>query len=137
MRNINKQALREAAQEATGAHARLSVMPAGDIFDISQHEGTQLDADITALNAFNEAANPATVLALLDEMEAAEKRNAELEGIVFSVKLPVAPLQHETLKLCLETSDGYGMQKGAEYMRDEIIKVLHAAGIGVKGGGLR
>lgn len=73
MTALNKQALREAAQEATGAHARLSVMPAGDIFDISQHEGTQLDADITALNAFNEAANPATVLALLDEMEAKDK----------------------------------------------------------------
>ncbi|WP_233441386.1 ead/Ea22-like family protein [Enterobacter asburiae] len=67
---MDKQALREAAQEATGAHDRLSVMPADDIFDISQHEGTQLDADITALNAFNSAANPATVLALLDELEA-------------------------------------------------------------------
>ncbi|MGK6416856.1 ead/Ea22-like family protein [Citrobacter freundii] len=77
MTALNKQALREAAQEATVAHARLSVMPADDIFDISQHEGTQLDADITALNAFNEAANPATVLALLDELEAAEKRIAE------------------------------------------------------------
>ncbi|MFJ0492830.1 hypothetical protein [Citrobacter werkmanii] len=70
---------------------------------------------------------------LKDGLEAAEKRIAELEGMVFSVKLPVAPLQYETLKLCLEPSDGYGMQKGAEYMRDEIIKVLHAAGIGVKG----
>jgi hypothetical protein len=69
---INKQALREAAEKATGAHDRLSVMPADDIFDISPHEGTQLDADITDLNAFNEAANPATVLALLDELEAAE-----------------------------------------------------------------
>lgn len=80
MSSINKQALREVAQEATGAHDRLSVMPADDIFDISQHDGTQLDADITALNAFNEAANPATVLALLDELEAAEKRIAELEA---------------------------------------------------------
>lgn len=89
MSNINKQALREAAQEATGAHARLSVMPAGDIFDISQHEGTQLDADITALNAFNEAANPVVVLALLDERERNQqyikRRDQENEDIALTV----------------------------------------------------
>lgn len=80
MRNIDKQALREIAAEAVGAHERLSVMPPDDIFDISLAEGTQLDADITALNALNSAANPTTVLALLDELEAAEKRIAELEA---------------------------------------------------------
>ncbi|CAM7197746.1 ead/Ea22-like family protein [Enterobacter rongchengensis] len=79
MSNIDKQALREAAEAAIGAHERLSVMPPDDIFDISLAEGTQLDADITALNALNSTANPATVLALLDELEAAEKRIAELE----------------------------------------------------------
>ncbi len=78
MSNIDKQALREIAAEAVGAHERLSVMPPDDIFDISLAEGTQLDADITALNALNSAANPATVLALLDELEASEKLNAEL-----------------------------------------------------------
>ncbi|ELD7972006.1 ead/Ea22-like family protein [Escherichia coli] len=75
----NKQALREIAAAAVGAHERLSVMPPDDIFDISLAEGTQLDADITALNALNSAANPTTVLAMLDELEAAEKRIAELE----------------------------------------------------------
>ncbi|NBC77215.1 ead/Ea22-like family protein [Enterobacter asburiae] len=70
MSNIDKQALREAAEAAIGAHERLSVMPPDDIFDISLAEGTQLDADITALNALNSTANPATVLALLDELEA-------------------------------------------------------------------
>lgn len=80
MSNIDKQALREIAAAAVGAHERLSVMPPDDIFDISLAEGTQLDADITALNALNSAANPATVLALLDELEAAEKRIAELEA---------------------------------------------------------
>lgn len=79
MSNIDKQALREIASAAVGAHERLSVVPPDDIFDISLAEGTQLDADITALNALNSAANPATVLALLDELEAAEKRIAELE----------------------------------------------------------
>lgn len=80
MSNIDKQALREIAAAAVGAHERLSVMPPDDIFDISLAEGTQLDADITALNALNSAANPTTVLAMLDELEAAEKRIAELES---------------------------------------------------------
>ena len=79
MSNIDKQALREIAAAAVGAHERLSVMPPDDIFDISLAEGTQLDADITALNALNSAANPTTVLALLDELEAKDKRIAELE----------------------------------------------------------
>lgn len=78
MSNIDKQALREIAAAAVGAHERLSVMPPDDIFDISLAEGTQLDADITALNALNSAANPTTVLALLDELEAKDKLNAEL-----------------------------------------------------------
>ncbi|EFI4638173.1 ead/Ea22-like family protein [Escherichia coli] len=80
MSNIDKQALREIAAAAVGAHERLSVMPPDDIFDISLAEGTQLDANITALNALNSAANPTTVLAMLDELEAAEKRNAELQS---------------------------------------------------------
>ncbi|EFE7907679.1 ead/Ea22-like family protein [Escherichia coli] len=84
MSNIDKQALREIAAAAVGAHERLSVMPPDDIFDISLAEGTQLDADITALNALNSAANPATVLALLDELEAAEKRIAELSSAVIA-----------------------------------------------------
>ncbi|EFH7921023.1 ead/Ea22-like family protein [Escherichia coli] len=92
---INKQALREAAEKATGAHDRLSVMPADDIFDISLHEGTQLDADITDLNAFNETASPAAVLALLDELETAEKRIAELEAKLDSAdKLQDSAFRH-------------------------------------------
>ncbi|EOT8950470.1 ead/Ea22-like family protein [Escherichia coli] len=65
-------------EAAVGAHERLSVMPPDDIFDISLAEGTQLDADITALNALNSVANPATVLALLDELEAKDQRIAVL-----------------------------------------------------------
>lgn len=78
MSNIDKQALREIAAAAVGAHERLSVMPPDDIFDISLAEGTQLDADITALNALNSAANPTTVLALLDELESMDVQIANL-----------------------------------------------------------
>lgn len=86
MTALNKQSLREAAKNATGSHERLSVMPADDIFDISLHEGTQLDADITALNEFNESANPSTVLALLDELEAAENELSECKNLLEKIK---------------------------------------------------
>lgn len=95
MSKIDKQALREIAAAAVGAHERLSVMPPDDIFDISLAEGTQLDADITALNALNSAANPATVLALLASLEAAEKRIAELEAKLDSAdKLQDSAFRH-------------------------------------------
>ncbi|EBN0651336.1 ead/Ea22-like family protein [Salmonella enterica subsp. enterica serovar Roodepoort] len=95
MTALNKQALREIAAAAVGAHERLSVMPPDDIFDISLAEGTQLDADITALNALNSAANPATVLALLASLEAAEKRIAELEAKLDSAdKLQDSAFRH-------------------------------------------
>ncbi|HFL4302879.1 ead/Ea22-like family protein [Escherichia coli] len=77
MSNIDKRALREIAAAAVGAHERLSVMPPDDIFDISLAEGTQLDADITALNALNSAANPTTVLALLDELEKMQAQSSK------------------------------------------------------------
>lgn len=77
MTALNKQALREIAAAAVGAHERLSVMPPDDIFDISLAEGTQLDADITALNALNSAANPTTVLALLDELEKMQAQSSK------------------------------------------------------------
>ena len=77
MSNIDKQALREIAAAAVGEHERLSVMPPDDIFDISLAEGTQLDADITALNALNSAANPTTVLALLDELEKTQAQSSK------------------------------------------------------------
>lgn len=58
-----------------------------------------------------------------------EQRILELQSRTMRVKSPPVPNQWETLNLGLEPSDGYGMQKGAEYMRDEIIKVLAAHGI--------
>ena len=121
MSNIDKQALREIAAAAVGAHERLSVMPPDDIFDISLAEGTQLDADITALNALNSAANPTTVLALLDELEAAEKRIAELEARQLVVKIP-AYVDGRTL--------GYGeVNHMIDLCVDAFERACHSAGI--------
>lgn len=64
MSNINKQALREAAEKAN-----------------PEQYGYYL------IDAFTDLTTPATVLALLDELEAAENRIAELEAR--EVKLPL------------------------------------------------
>ncbi|MCX3172916.1 ead/Ea22-like family protein [Escherichia coli] len=148
MSNIDKQALREIAAAAVGAHERLSVMPPDDIFDISLAEGTQLDADITALNALNSAANPTTVLALLDELEAAEKRIAELEAREVKLPNPHAHLiwiqaghapddywddvavSHSEKDKCCDGSDRYPV-----YTLWEIKEALSAIGINVTAAG--
>ncbi|HFM1723951.1 TPA: ead/Ea22-like family protein [Escherichia coli] len=123
MSNIDKQALREIAAEAVGAHERLSVMPPDDIFDISLAEGTQLDADITALNALNSAANPTTVLALLASLEAAEKRIAELEAR--EVVLP----QCYSMLHRVDFDEPYHTEM--VYRQHQVLEALHNAGINV------
>ena len=97
MTKINYQALREAAEKATpgnwwiDSHGQamvsfidnevLEVFTTDNKRDAVRHEDTgnlsrwRNDNDAT----FIATANPATVLALLDELEAAEKRIAELE----------------------------------------------------------
>ncbi|HHQ2448852.1 TPA: ead/Ea22-like family protein [Raoultella ornithinolytica] len=73
------QSLKAAAENAIGAHERLAAYPYGEIIDISQHEGEQIDIDITDLNEFNKEANPVNILALVDALEKAQQRIAELE----------------------------------------------------------
>ena len=74
------QSLKAAAENAIGAHERLAEYPYGEIIDISQHEGEQIDIDITDLNEFNKEANPINVIALVEALEKAQKRTSELEG---------------------------------------------------------
>ncbi|HCQ8610219.1 TPA: ead/Ea22-like family protein [Klebsiella pneumoniae] len=74
------QSLKAAAENAIGAHERLAAYPYGEIIDISQHEGEQIDIDITDINEFHEEANPVNVLALVEALEKAQQRNAELEA---------------------------------------------------------
>ncbi|HBQ6047825.1 TPA: ead/Ea22-like family protein [Klebsiella pneumoniae subsp. pneumoniae] len=71
------QSLKAAAENAIGAHERLASYPYGEIIDISQHEGEQIDIDITDLNEFNKEANPVNILELVEALEkaqAAERR---------------------------------------------------------------
>ncbi|HDG8091842.1 TPA: hypothetical protein PCO36_000378 [Klebsiella oxytoca] len=74
------QSLKAAAENAIGAHERLAAYPYGEIIDISQHEGEQIDIDITDLNEFNKEANPVNILALVEALEKAQKSNEFLKG---------------------------------------------------------
>ncbi|MEC5643578.1 ead/Ea22-like family protein [Citrobacter koseri] len=76
---IDKQSLREAAEKALPAMKRLLMMPNDELFDEAL---LNVDGDVDAANAFNLLSGPETVLALLDELEAAEKTSAaRLEAI--------------------------------------------------------
>ncbi|HBS6997093.1 TPA: ead/Ea22-like family protein [Klebsiella pneumoniae] len=67
------QNLKAAAENAIGAHERLAAYPYGEIIDISQHEGEQIDIDITDLNEFNKEANPVNILALVEALEKSQR----------------------------------------------------------------
>ena len=76
------QSLKAAAENAIGAHERLAAYPYGEIIDISQHEGEQIDIDITELNEFNKEANPVNILALVEALEKARQQTTESENRV-------------------------------------------------------
>ncbi|EAA2728046.1 ead/Ea22-like family protein [Salmonella enterica] len=79
MSNIDKRALREAAEKALNARARLALMQS--VFDDDGDDvKPEAQEDISICVSFNDLTNPATVLALLDELEAAVRRIAELEA---------------------------------------------------------
>ncbi|WP_234252272.1 ead/Ea22-like family protein [Klebsiella pneumoniae] len=112
------QILKAAAENAIGAHERLAAYPYGEIIDISQHEGEQIDIDITDLNEFNKEANPVNILALVEALEKAQKRISQLESR--TVKMP------EPFKLAKSSS---GL---TYYYADEVDAALTAAGIKVE-----
>lgn len=101
------QSLKAAAENAIGAHERLAAYPYGEIIDISQHEGEQIDIDITDLNEFNKEANPVNILALVDALEKAQQRIAELES--------------RTVRL--SANDIFNVPEGRNYVGGEMVCV--------------
>lgn len=72
MSNIDKRALREAAEKALSAKARLALMES--VFDDDGEDvKPEAQEDIRICVSFNDLTNPSTVLALLDELEAKDK----------------------------------------------------------------
>ncbi|EKM0496043.1 ead/Ea22-like family protein [Escherichia coli] len=152
MTKINYQALREAAERAIPAMERLLMLPADDDL-LSEQELKDYGVDIDALNAFKFLTGPETVLALLDErernqqyikrrdqeneeialtvgklrveLEAAEKRNAELEAR--GILLP------ERSSMLHRTDFHEDYQTVMAYKVSEVIAAIRAAGIRIKG----
>ena len=136
MTALNKQALRKLAKalsckewvafvhKASGTYAVGSLgHERGE--DIIKWPGFDGQDNAESKAKFIAAANPATVLALLDELEAAEKRIAELEAR--TVTLPQyrnSPDMHTK-----QFYEAIGFNQGL----DIFIEALRAAGIGVKG----
>ncbi|EOT3984530.1 ead/Ea22-like family protein [Escherichia coli] len=146
MTKINYQALREAAEKATCGEWSLEYgeerFDAGDALihrevvgyiPICRIEGAHpesgFDEDFQmeqqANAEFIAAANPATVLALLGELETAKKRIAELEER--EILLPErSSMLHRT-----DFHDDY--QTVMAYKVSEVIAAIRAAGIRIKG----
>ena len=140
------QSLKAAAENAIGAHERLAAYPYGEIIDISQHEGEQIDIDITDLNEFNKEANPVNILALVEALEKAQQRITQMESRTVKLPEPHAHLiwiqaghapddywddvavSHSEKDRCCDGSERYPV-----YAKWEIEEMLAAAGIGVKG----
>lgn len=132
MSNIDKQALRADALEATGGSW---VRESGEGWEAICCDDDQGNAgfiiaefqgeNATANRKFVQSANPATVLALLDELEASEKRIAELEAR--EILLPErSSMLHRT-----DFHDDY--QTVMAYKVSEVIDAIRATGIRIKG----
>ncbi|MBW8555734.1 ead/Ea22-like family protein [Escherichia coli] len=103
MSEINYQALREAAERAIPAMERLLMLPVDDDL-LSEQELKDYGVDIDALNAFKFLAGPETVLALLDELEAKDKRIADMDAreVVLPRAHDVHPLGPQSAKIFCE-----------------------------------
>ena len=74
------QSLKAAANTTADAIDRLKAIPGDELIDLSQHEGEQVDIDITTLNEWYELSSPANIRVLVEALEKAQRRNAELEA---------------------------------------------------------
>lgn len=74
-----EQSLKAAANTTADAIDRLKEFPGDELIDLSQHEGEQVDIDITTLNEWYELSSPANILALVEALETAQQRNSYLE----------------------------------------------------------
>ena len=127
MSNIDKRALREAAEKAT--KGQWAVEFDDEIYSTDGVNNEQIAMVFSGNEVrdaeFIAAANPATVLALLDELEAKDRHIAELEAR--TVKLPDAliPAIHNSGEPFMRP-EPFGLYLN----RDDVLKALRAAGIG-------
>ncbi|HBM9947210.1 TPA: ead/Ea22-like family protein [Escherichia coli] len=150
MRNIDTLALREAAERAIPAMERLLMLPVDDDL-ISEQELKDYGVDIDALNAFKFLAGPETVLALLDEQERNQqyikRRDQENEDIALTVgklrveleaaekRIAELELREVVLPQCysmlhrVDFDEPYHTEM--VYRQHQVLEALHNAGINV------
>lgn len=121
MNKIDYQALREAAEKA-GEDKWQAKKINGDFFVI-RHGSAEIDCK--PVRDFIAKANPATVLALLGELEAQRKRIAELEER--EILLP------ERSSMLHRTDFHEDYQAVMAYKVSEVIDAIRATGIRIKG----
>lgn len=147
MKAFNKQTLREAATEATQGEWYVDYD-----FDVCHESGAfiaEAHGDNLVQNAkFIAAANPAIVLALLDELEAADALNKHLELAIRkaegcsellrrkaeAAEKRIAELEARTVTLPTPYPKGYGLVSDKyNFALEECADAIRSAGIGVKG----
>lgn len=132
MSNIDKRALREAAEKAT--KGQWAVEFDDEVYSTDGVNNEQI-AMVFSENevrdaAFIAAANPATVLALLDELEAKEKRIAELEAREVVLPQRYSMLHRVDFDEPYHTEMVYKQHQLLEALHDAGVKVAAAAGKG-------
>ncbi|HGV3958094.1 TPA: hypothetical protein ACNG1K_002596 [Klebsiella pneumoniae] len=88
------QSLKAAANTTSDAIDRLKAFPGDELIDLSQHEGEQVDIDITMINEWYELSSPANILALLEALEKAQSKIIELQQ-----GYEIDPRNHEIIDL--------------------------------------
>ncbi|EPU0672600.1 ead/Ea22-like family protein [Klebsiella pneumoniae] len=76
------QSLKAAANTTADAIDRLKAFPGDELIDLSQHEGEQVDIDITTINEWYEVSSPDNVLALVEALEYYKSREERVTSLV-------------------------------------------------------
>lgn len=135
------QSLKAAANTTSDAIDRLKAFPGDELIDLSQHEGEQVDIDITMINEWYELSSPANILALLEALEKAQSKIIELQQgyeidprthEIIDLQERIAELESRTVKL----PESFKLAKSSSgltyYYADEVDAALTAAGIKVE-----
>lgn len=117
------QILKAAANITADAIDRLKAFPGDELIDLSQHEGEQVDIDIATLNQWYELSSPANVLALVEALEKAQQRIAELEeaeqklcaaNVTLDARAELAERQRQV------TAEGWSPKHDDQYKNTEL-----------------
>lgn len=84
------QSLKAAANTTADVIDRLKAFPGDELIDLSQHEGEQVDIDITTLNEWYELSSPANIRTLVEALEKAQQRITQMESRAVTINTPAA-----------------------------------------------